>query len=218
MSSLENLEPLSPIDFFAVQIDCLYAQNKELSQKRHALVDLTPFHGESAFARVWMGWHEEGICIRVDIPLSHPFNYSLFPDFQKGDSIEFFFDTRDVKATGYATRFCHHFFFLPEPVRREERLIQAGEVTRFRSEDAHPLCDPDKLLIQTIKKKHEQQVIIFVPSDFLHGYDPIQFNRLGFTYRINRWKGSSQMFSASDQDFPIEQHPSLWASCFLIRD
>ena len=92
--------------------------------------------------------------------------------------------------------------------------VQAGEATRFRTEDAHELCDSSTLEIQKTKKGKFE---IFIPAACLHGYDPTQFSRLGFSYRINRMGQGGQVFSANDEDFKIEQQPSLWASLELKK-
>lgn len=206
---LEELVPLVPTHFFQIQLECF--AGKRLSDKHH-LPDLSTLNGLRAFADVYLGWSEEGIRVRVKI--DEAFHEPDFPNFQTADSIELFFDTRDVKTTGYNTRFCHHFYFLPEPIQHNGDRVQAGEATRFRTDDAHELCEAQKLEIKKIKKGIFD---IFIPAECLHGYDPSQFDRIGFTYRINRIKNTSQYFSANDEDFSIEQQPSLWASLKLVK-
>ncbi len=206
---LEELVPLVPVHFVQIQADCF--AGKRLSDK-HRLPDLSKLNGLRSFADLSIGWSEEGVRMRVVI--EGAFNEPDFPNFQTADSIELFFDTRDVKTTGYNTRFCHHFYFLPEAVQHDGNRIVAGEATRFRTEDVHALCDGDKL---EIKKGKKGIFEIFIPAECLHGYDPGQFNRMGFTYRINRINNTSQYFSANDEDFSIEQQPSLWASLKLVK-
>lgn len=58
---------------------------------------------------------------------------------------------------------------------------------------------------------------IFIPSQCLYGYDPKQFDRLGFTYRINRAGGQPQHFSVISQEYQIDQQPSLWGSIKLVK-
>lgn len=155
------------------------------------------------------------MCVQVVVKGS--FNEPQFPNFQAGDSVELFFDTRDVKTSGFNTKFCHHFYFLPEAIENEGEAIQAGEATRFRTEDVHELCSPQLLEVKTTKGGKEVKMDIFIPKECLHGYDPSLFERLGFTYRINRASGSHQFFTANGEDFTIEQQPSLWASIKLIK-
>lgn len=201
---------LSPVNFFQLSVDCCHAQKGTLS-KKHELPSTAHLCAEEQFAKVFLGWNEQGIECQVDV--SQPFHQSYYPDVTRGDSVELMIDTRDVKTSGYNTRFCHHFFFFPEPLE----AIQAGELTRFRTEDKHELCDPKELKVSSKISSKQYSIKIFIPSHCLVGYDPDQFDRLGFTYRINRSHKSSQHFSVVTQDYQIEQQPSLWASLKLKK-
>ena len=183
-------------------------QKKREFEKRHRLPDLAAFYEERSFAELSMGWEPKGIHLLIVV--QGGFDQPDFPNFLDSDSVELFFDTRDVKPPGYTTRFCHHFYFLPAPVQVDGNLVQAGEITRFRSDEVHELCDPALLRIEVSEEKKNRRMHIFIPSECLYGYDPAQFDRLGFTYRINRKNGSRQYFSASGADFSIESQPSLW--------
>jgi hypothetical protein len=213
----EEIVPLEPVHFFAFQFDCHQVRSDKLD-KRHFLADLSSFHGkETPFAKIALGWHDKGIYCEVHI--ERAFDHPQFPKITEGDSIELFFDTRDVKTTGFATRFCHHFFFLPVSVQTSEGdVVHAGEISRFRSEGTHPLCDSSLLIVTTKKEKKKCILNIFIPLECLHGYDPTQFDRLGFSYRINRVNDTAQHFSANSADFSIENQPSLWASLKLVKN
>jgi hypothetical protein len=211
---------LSPVNFFQIRAFCKHLGYTSESSfpkfpktkiEPYLLPDTSALCGETTFARVAMGWNEEGIEVYVDV--HHPIEHSFFPDIQRGDSVELFFDTRDVKTSGFNTRFCHHFFFLPEAIEGS----QAGEITRFRTEDAHEPCDPAELKVKTQVRSKNYSMQIFIPSQCLNGYDPEQFDRLGFTYRINRFSGNSQHFSVTSDDYQLEQQPSLWSSLQLTK-
>lgn len=126
---------LSPINFFQMRVDCHYAA-KGVAGQKYFLPNTSQLCGDEYFAKLALGWNEQGIDCLAEV--SQPFHHAHYPDVTRGDSVELMIDTRDVKSSGYNTRFCHHFFFLPEPVEG----IQAGELTRFRTEDKHELCDP----------------------------------------------------------------------------
>lgn len=214
---LEEIVPFTPVHFFAFSAECkqdVGPKNKALG-KGYVLPDLAPFHREDAFASVALAWHEEGI--HCTVQSTSTIQESIFPDFQTGDAVELFFDTRDVKTSGFNTRFCHQFFFLAEPVDMDGEVVQAGEITRFRTEDIHELCNAKLLIVDCLKQRKGYTLNIFIPAECLHGYDPAQIDRLGFTYRIHRSGGTPQCFSASSEDFPIEQQPSLWASLKLTK-
>lgn len=210
---------LSPVNFFQLSADCFYLDPTKKKSgafglsvqnyHKHLLPNTSSLCSEEYFADIALGWNHEGI--EAFVKINDPFQQIKYPDIAKGDSVELFLDTRDVKTSGYNTRFCHHFFFLPEAV--EGRA--AGELTRFRTEDRHELCDPADLQVSASFKDSGYQLNLFIPSQCLHGYDPDQFNRLGFTYRINRAQGGSQHFSVTSEEYQLEQQPSLWSSLKL---
>ncbi len=208
---VETLAPLTPVHFFAIGIDCHYFKGKS-SQ----LPQLSPLTGDKQFAEVAVGWNEKGLY--VDVTAKRPRTEVFFPDITSGDSVELFIDTRDVKNRTFNTRFCHHFFFLPQPVDTNGASVQAGEITRFRTEDSHELCDPEALVLSCDQTKKGYTLHIFIPAHVLHGYDPSQFDRIGFTYRINRYDAPPQHFSLSSEDFSIEQHSSNWATMKLVKE
>ena len=209
----DDFIPLEPVNFFALSCDCYYHEydpKKDLGSK-FILPDTSGLCGEDTFAEVAMAWSNDGITIQVKV--DEPCEHVSYSDVTQGDSVELFFDTRDVKTSGYNTRYCHHFFFLPKEI--DEHI--AGEKTHFRTEDVHELCDPKQLKVISSLKKSSYTLKIFLPSQCLYGYDPEQFDRLGFTYRINRFNGIPQHFSVVSQEYQLEQQPSLWSSVRLIH-
>ena len=220
MTFSEEFIPLTPVNFFQISADCNYiSPSKEkkfpnitkAQAQKMMLPDTSKLCSEDPFAEVSMGWNEEGL--EVYVRVNTPFKRAYYPEVERGDSVELFIDTRDVKTAGFNTRFCHHFFFLAEGV--DGHFV--GEITRFRTEDVHPLCDPNELKIKSLVQTSSYSLNIFIPSHCLYGYDPEQFKRLGFSYRINRADGYSQHFTVVTEDFPIEQQPSLWGSLILKK-
>ena len=211
----ENLETLLPIDFFSVSIDLCYSKtlkSSSLFSSSPVLPSFSQFLAEESFADFTLVWNEEGLLGEVEV--KKPFENSVFPRYGDGDSIEVFIDTRDRKSAGFATKFCHHFVFLANEVQG----VRVQEMTKFRSEDSHPHCDPHLIEIETKFSKKDYTLSFFLPVSVLNGYDPIAFPRIGFTYKINRHKGLPQHFSVSSQYFDIMQHPSLWSSLKLVKN
>lgn len=213
----QGFVPLAPVNFLRLTVDCQHAAGHSLPDtskkegKRFLLPNTSALCSEEHFADVAMGWNSEGLLFTIDVHQRYQ-NVS-YPEITEGDSVELFIDTRDIKSSGFNTRFCHHFYFLPEAMSGH----QAGEITRFRTEDAHTHCDPQELVVKAHLKSNSYQLNIFIPSQCLHGYDPEQVNRIGFTYRINRPDGPPQHFSALTEEFQIEQQPSLWSSVRLMK-
>jgi hypothetical protein len=209
----EKIFSLSPVNFFTLSCDCRYLNKKELfpSFSTYLLPNTNRLCHEYAFAKVAMGWQEGGLGFHIQVDQAP--TRSVLPDVQKGDSVELMIDTRDLKSAGFNTRFCHHFYFLPEPVEGQ----QCAEITHFRTEDSHPLCDPYLLQCETKVGFDGYKIKIFIPTQCLYGYDPKQFDRVGFTYRINRAGGRPQHFSVVSQEYQVDQQPSLWSSIRLIK-
>jgi hypothetical protein len=212
--TLEELNAISPADFYNLKLE-LHAFNASLKsklfRKSYFLPETADLLGEETFAEVAMGWSQDGVLFEIFVKKA--FETSLYPEFRKGDSIELFLDTRDFKGPSFPGRFCHHFVILPKEVEG----ILCQEITRFRTEDAHPLSDGDTIKVESEFDKRDYRLKIFLPSHVLHGYDPATFDRLGFTYRINRSGGEPQHFSVSSKEYAIEQAPSLWSSLKLVK-
>ncbi len=220
MTLPDDLKAITPINFFQLSADILqlpegagdhFPSLNKKNYRKYLLPDTSQLCGETVFAEMAIGWHFQGI--EIFLCVQKPFKQSCYPNVESGDSVEVFFDTRDVKTSGFNTKFCHHFFFLPEGVDGVSR----GEITHFRTEDKHPLCNSEELKHKMVQDKGNYLMQIFIPHSCLVGYDPQSFNRLGFTYRINRSKGFSQHFSVVSEDFKIEQQPSLWASLTMCK-
>jgi hypothetical protein len=199
----EKFPPIAPVHFFRINID--------LKRKKTLLPDTSSFLGEEHFADVSMAWNEEGIDVQIEV--NKKFEEAFYPKYDEGDAIELFFDTRDLKEAGFPTRFCHHFLILPQEVQG----IQAMELTRFRNEDSHPLCDSTAIQVKTEMSSRKYIVHLYFPAEILHGYDPRAFDKLGFTYSIHRPKRESQHFAVSSRFVQVSQHPSLWATLKLLR-
>jgi hypothetical protein len=200
-----DVAPLSPIHFFRLSADI--KQGKKASSK---LPDMTEMLGEEHFADVSASWHQDGLY--VNLHAHKKYEEACYPKYSEGDALELFIDTRDLKDAGFPTRFCHHFLILPQEVQG----VRSLELTRFRTEDSHPLCDPGKIEISFHDGSRDYFLDLYFPAEILHGYDPLSFDRMGFTYTVHRPKYISQNFSASSSYVNIAQNPSLWASCRLL--
>jgi len=215
---MEELVAITPVNFFQLSLSCHYLEPKKgfpnfqgRNRRRYTLPDSSPLCDERPFAELAMGWNPEGI--EFFLIVDQPMERVSYPNLIRGDSLELFIDTRDVKTSGYNTRFCHHFFFLPEAV--EGRV--AGEITHFRTAEAHELCDPAELKMKADIRRNSYHLHAWIPRECLYGYDPEQFDRLGFSYRVNRPYLPPQHFSVVTQDYQMEQQPSLWSSVRLIE-
>lgn len=209
--SLEDIYPFPPASFlhFSTEIEKSKGLPKVPYKKPFLLPSTEIFLEEESFAQVSMCYDAAGFYIAVFI--DKPFEDIAFPNVEEGDSVELFFDTRDLKEAGSIHKFCHHFIFLPKEIGG----MVACEMSKFRAEDAHPLCDQKLLEVETTFGKKSYEMRIFIDREALHGFDEVNFHKVGFTYRINRKGGASQHFNSSSKEYSIEKYPSLWASLKL---
>ncbi len=206
----EEVPPLSPLAWFSFSLPLKkLSPEAELGKKKYLLFSPAFFHDEKAFSKIHMGWNEEGIYLQIRV--EHILPEVVYPDFRRGDSVELFFDTRDLKNKSYFHSFCHHFVFFPEKV--EGFLVK--ELSSFRGEEFHPLVDPKEIAVEVDIQKKFYLMDIKIPSYALHGFDPTQFQRFGFTYQVNRRGGLPQSFATSSENFFPEKNPHLWASFVL---
>lgn len=207
----EDLPALMPIQFFGLSCDCPYLEGR-LTQDRDFLLSSTAeCLDEESFADIYCGWNEDKLVFLADVKI--PFQKSGESDFRKGDSLELFIDTHNLKSRAVVTRYCHHFVFFPVEVQG----YLGREISRFRNEDTHRLCSPEDLLVKPEIHSNGYTLLIEIPSHCLFGYDPLSQSKIGFTYRLNRAEGPPQHFSVSSREYAIEQHPALWATLKLEK-
>lgn len=200
----EELLPLAPANFFELGLTVPKLSpetwKEEIVMKKTRLPDTSWLLGEKKTADFHLGWSEEGLYF-----YAHVKGRFDQPNLASGDSLELFVDTRDRKSASYNTKFCHHFYFLPQMVEGHIK----GEITRFRQQESHPLADPDEITLET---PGAGKLKIFLPASILVGW---HIDRLGFSYRLNRRWQPPEHFSARSDEYALEQEPSLWASCKL---
>jgi hypothetical protein len=208
----EELPSLCPVQFFGISVDCLFLGKGSLKvDKQYLLSSTSDLLDEEVFADLYAAWNFEKMFFLIDVHV--PFQTLGEGDLRKGDSVELFIDTRDLKSKGTISRFCHHFVFYPA----EMQGFYGREATRFRNEDVHRLCHPEDLNVIPKIKSKSYSLEIEIPAHCLTGFDPMSFPRLGFTYRINRSNGTPQHFAVSSEEFVIEQHPATWGTLKLIE-
>src|SRR5437660_888436 len=190
-----------PDYFFALQADCQKYEAKTFGKaKKYALCPLFKLFGENEFAKVYMAWADDALYFQIVVEQDE-IKVSC-PDVNKGDSVELFIDTKNLKSAKLTHRFCHHFYFLPELCEGR----QAGEITRFRTEDVHPLASAQDLEVKSIISKRGYELFITIPEKCLVGYEPETSKAIGFSYRINRSNSEPQLFAHSHSE-AIDQHP-----------
>lgn len=206
--TIKDVSPLTPLSFFAITAEVPYLEKapKKWLKKPYLLPDTSAYLNEESFAKVAMGWNEDGFLFHIAVKKS--FEEAFFPEVNNGDSVEIFIDTRDLKSSKVMTRFCHHFVFLPKEVEG----VLAKEVTSFRGEDTHALADPDHLKSKATFGRGSYTMDIEIPKTALCGFEG---GKIGFNYRITRPEYEGQHFAVSSRAFAIDKHPALWGTLNL---
>jgi hypothetical protein len=205
---MEKIARVSGLNFFSFSFP-LHMKGKKLEDKKNLIEDLSSYKQNRPLVKLYSFYDDQGIYFHFD--LDFPFQESNETDYRKGDSIEIFLDTRDNKKAVSMTKFCHHFIFFPD--------TRVGkEITNFRLEDRHDFCDPKAFTCKSSFDSKSYSFEISIPSYCMHGYDPNEFDRLGFCYRVNR-KGEDPLYlNVLSEEFAIEKSPSLWASFDFVKE
>ena len=202
MTILKELKPFPPAAFFDMHLSIPRGDEKNpFKKKKSTFLSSAILTGKKKDITLALVWTPNGLFAEAEIHSS----------LEDGDQLELFIDTRDLKTCHVITTFCHHFVF--DPMKEEGK-----EVTRFRGEDRHPLADPSLFFIQTVSKQKMYRLNIGMPKEVLYGYDPLEFNRVGFTYRFHKKNGEKDDLYLSSHFFFIEKHPSLWTSLRLTEE
>lgn len=190
----ESMIAFNSSSFFTFGFSLHQVKSRQLT-KSHRLPRLDEWMGEEGVCEVYLGWSVDGLALKVACADGTLLEEGTF---------ELMIDTRDVKNASATHRFCHHFSFNCEEGR---------EVTRFRSEDAHPLCDPTLLELECKKK----EMVVWIPKEALVGYEPSSFDRMGLAYQLSAQGEILQQLPLSSRDVVLDKHPGRWAAAHLAE-
>ena len=175
------------------------------------LPDLMGLDNKTAYADVYVGWNDDGIYLGVDAKGAPGLEVQPKRPL-KGDGIQIWLDTRDVREAHRASRFCQHFFFLPTGGRSDGPLAGQVHIRRARAQDKP--CEPQNITVSSRITKKGYRLSAFLPADILTGFEPDDNNRFGFTYLIRDRRLGRQYWTA-DEPLPVAYDPSLWGTIVL---
>ena len=177
--------------------------------------DLMGIEGQSSFARLSMGWDDNGLYFAVEV--SGKTSYKIDPkNYWHGDCLELWIDTRDMKDIHRATRFCHHFFFLPGGSGRDGKSPIGRQTSIDNAREQAPPCSEDSIQVGLKRLKRSYRMEIALPATGLNGYEPQEFEHIGFNYALRDSECGVQSWSVS-RDTPVVHDPSTWGSVQLAR-
>lgn len=209
--NLDHLSAMMPIDFFELNCSLLEADPASIAQvknKRYRLPHFSSLLAEKPCAEIHMGWSVEGLLWHIEIKGSP--EKTFFPEWEKGDAIELYIDTRALPSAAIH-KFCHCFVILPQIEGDVNSHSSCHEVTPFRTDEGRPYCDPKYTLIETKVKRGSYEVDIEIMAEGLYGYQPLEVKKLKFAYQIHRYGKEKQHFALSSKTLHIGRHPQLWS-------
>lgn len=179
------------------------------------LPDFGAFDGKAAWAEVRVAWNPGGLAIQVDSS-GKVGRYVRDEDLpEASDGVHVWIDTRDARDIHRATKFCHRFSATLESQPRGSIDVRV-EPRKIHRALADPTgTRPSAIKAQAVAKADGARVMLFFPSESLHGFDPDTNRRLGFTYQITD-PGRAAHWLALGSEFPVGEDPSLWATLELV--
>ncbi len=203
--------------FFTYSFPCLLRREAPLIDgnlrdwdETYKIPDLMGVEGLEPYADLYMAWNDEGLYFGLRVKAKT--RYKIAPkNYTQGDCLELFLDTRDLKDMHRANRYCHHFYFLPGGSGVDGKTPIGRQTSIKRAREQAPPCPEESIQVATRRLKKSYQMEIELPAEGLNGFQPREFNRLGFTYMLHDTQLGLQSWSAG-RDLPVAQDPSTWGT------
>ncbi len=212
---------LPPAFFFRFAIPVRHEPG--LPRKRGALLNLpescrlprlTLSEETPAFGDVRLAWNAEGLGVLVEVrgksmPLSSREDRPT-----TSDGLQIWVDTRNTQSIHRASRYCHHFCFLPRTDDESSEPV-AMELEIARARDFRDLADPEDILVQSEIFSDGYRLEAWLPAKVLTGYEPEANPQLGFYYDLTDAELGRQVLTVGEE-FPYSQDPSVWSTLELV--
>ena len=179
------------------------------------LQSLVELEGRRSWADVRAGWCDAGLAISLRVAgKKRPPSASEDRPFDS-DALEVWIDTRDTHNVHRASRFCHHFVFLPIGGGRKRDEPLALQFFLHRARENAPRAATSDYRVRAEKRVDGYVLEAFISSRALTGYDPAEHPRLGFHYAVRDAEHGSETWCAPE-GFPYREDPSLWGTLELV--
>jgi hypothetical protein len=173
------------------------------------------------FAKIQAAWNESGIGFRVSVTGKKMPVAQVSDEPRESDGFQLWLDTRNTQTIHRASRFCHHFAFLPGSASSPGGQGRKNGAAAFQfsialaKEDA-PSNRVGLLRVASRPVPGGYVLDTWIPAESLAGYDPDANPLLGFYYVV-RDAELGEQFLAIGRDFPFDHDPSLWSTLELTR-
>lgn len=184
------------------------------------LPDLSELQMVRPTGELRMAWNDDGLGVSVLVqgkqqePVCDPIHPTT------SDGLQLWLDTRDTQTIHRASRFCHHFCFLPSGGGDDDQSPFAVQLPIAQAREVTPLAANGSLLVHAELLSDGYRLEAWLRRDQLHGFDPAANreagtpSRLGFYFAIKDREIGDQTLSV-DASFPFAADPSLWSTLEL---
>jgi hypothetical protein len=180
------------------------------------LPKLGAIDGRSDFADVFACWNEDGIWVAFRVRGKRRPLRCDPASFRTGDNLRLCLSTRETLDIRRATRFCHHFYFLPIGGGDNGRAPLAG-LSKFQAaKEAPPKIPVERIRAASRISTDGYSFESHLPAECLYGFDPAEHPRIGFYYLVEDADLGQQYLTVGD-DLAWYADPSTWATALLRR-
>jgi hypothetical protein len=177
-----------------------------------------PIHalgGRLHHGTVSVAWNKDGLGIDLSVSGKKQIPWCRDGRVDESDGLHVWIDTRPAPDVHRATRFCHHFAFLPlgGGSRRDQSLVGIIPIQRARQ---HPNPVPRDAIEHVSKLSSSgYSISVRIGSAGLTGYDPVEHPEIRLWYAIvDRELGWQTLYLGPE--YNVADDPSLWPTWRLL--
>lgn len=156
-----------------------------------------------------VGWHDLGMAFQLEIVGRTSRPRCDYGTVLTSDGLQLWIDTRNTQNIHRASKFCHHFAFLPCGASRDRATPMGKQIPIARAREEATLCDSRLLLTASDIRADGYTLRVWIPAECLNGYAADSNPHLGFYFMIRDHELGDQYLSIG-AEFPFDQDPSLW--------
>ncbi len=170
---------------------------------------------ERPFAELRAAWNPKGIAFSAQVTgKKMPFACDRREP-TESDGLQIWIDTRPTQAIHRASRFCHHFCFLPAGDGRGGKEPTVVQIPIALAREDAPTAKPTDLKACRTDTSDGYVLDAWIAAEALQGYDPESNPKLGFYYALRDAELGEQFLSVG-RELPFAHDPSLWATLDLV--
>jgi hypothetical protein len=181
-----------------------------------ALPDFGDLDDARPFGQLRAAWNPAGIGFSLHVAgKKMPFTCDLREP-SDADGLQIWIDTRSTQTIHRASRFCHHFCFLPSGAGRRGDEPAALQLPIALAREDAPRAKPESLQVACTRSHDGYVLEAWIAAAALQGFEPESNPRLGFYYSVRDAELGEQFLTAG-RELPFAHDPSLWSTLELVN-